>query len=77
MSQFDEIRSREERVEEFPVGSGATTKRIRILSNAIVDDFMMNATKAYAAKIKLGRGATPEYGRDVTDYLLARRRVRS
>jgi hypothetical protein len=77
MSQFDEIRSREERVEEFPVGSGVGVKRIRILSDAIVDDFMMNATKAYAAKIKTGRGATPEYGRDALDYLLALGRVRS
>lgn len=77
MSQFDEIRSREERVGEFPVGSGARIKRIRILSDAIVDDFMVNAVKAYAMKIKTGSGATPEYGRDVTDYLLAKGRVRT
>lgn len=77
MSQFDEIRSREERVEEFPVGSGVRTKRIRILSEAVVDDFMVNAIKAYAMKIKTGKGTTPEYGRDVTDYLLAKGRVRA
>ena len=67
MSQFDEIRSREERVEEFTVGRGVRIKRIRILSEAIVDDFMVNAIKAYAAKVKTGSGGTPEYGRDVTD----------
>ena len=77
MSQFDEIRSREERVEEFPIGSGVQIRRIRILSDAIIDDFMMNATKAYAAKVKIGKGGTPEYGRDVRDYLLARGRVRN
>lgn len=74
---MSEIRSRQEIVAEFPVVSGARIKRIRILSDAVIDDIMMNAIRAEAMKLKTGQDVTPSYGRDVTDYLIARGKVRT
>lgn len=67
--------SREEVSEVFPIGNGHLTKKVRLLSAITVDDILQNAVIAEAFRVKISEGPAPEYGRDITDYLLKKGRV--